>query len=206
MLAEHDIEDVVEEIEDLKPLVQTYKPYFGDTLNLLVSKASWGGKLKKEQVIKDLYKLYTMKMVVLKDPNPPKTIIKYAISTYTLWFWTVEAFLALTIASIYLVPQIYPFNYLRAVAGLILEIYIPGYVFLEALYPKKDDFGKLEQLIYSIGISIILVTFVGFVLNYSPWEIRLDPLTVSLTILVSVIGLIGIYRKYNYWELMVRAH
>jgi uncharacterized membrane protein len=101
-------------------------------------------------------------------------------------------------ASIYILPQVVPFTWLRVGLGLLTSLYLPGYVFIEALYPRGDDLDELERFALGVGLSIALTPLVGFVLNYTPWGIRLDPITVSISLLTIVLGLIGVYRKYQY--------
>ncbi len=50
----------------------------------------------------------------------------------------------------------------------------------------------------SIGLSLALVPLVGLILNYTPFGIRLEPVTVSLALLS--IGLISgaVVRRYLY--------
>ena len=60
---------------------------------------------------------------------------------------------------------------LRAVLGFILVLFVPGYVFVSALFPGRDELNGIERLALSIGLSICIVIFIGIALNYTPWGI-----------------------------------
>lgn len=135
------------------------------------------------------------------DPDPPRTIQSYFLSLYSSWFWITVAGLVSMILSIYVLPQVPPFTWLRVGLGFVTSLYLPGYTFIEALYPKKDELEDLERFALGVGLSIALTPLVGFVLNYTPWGIRLDPITAGISFLTVSFGLIGVYRKYQYHKL-----
>ncbi|MGB5099959.1 MAG: DUF1616 domain-containing protein, partial [Methanothrix sp.] len=56
---------------------------------------------------------------------------------------------------------------LRAVLGFILVLFVPGYVFVTALFPGSDELNGIERLALSIGLSICIAVFIGIALNYS---------------------------------------
>jgi hypothetical protein len=145
-----------------------------------------------------LYEQYLAGETEFVDPNPPRRLIDYLFSIYSAWYWLVILGLSLMIASIYVFPQIPPFTWLRVALGFVTSLYLPGYTFIEALYPKKDELEELERFGLSVGLSIALTPLVGFVLNYTPWGIRLDPITVMITALTAFFGIFGVIRKYQY--------
>jgi uncharacterized membrane protein len=75
---------------------------------------------------------------------------------------------------------------------------LPGYAFIEALYPQRGELEELERFALGVGLSLALTPLVGFVLNYTPWGIRLNPITVAITFLTLTLGLVSVYRKYQY--------
>ncbi|MDE1858867.1 MAG: DUF1616 domain-containing protein [Thaumarchaeota archaeon] len=152
-----------------------------------------------------LYSLVEEKRVTLTDPSPPGTTIEYLGRGYSFWFWGAMAYLAVTAASIYLLPQYSPFIYVRYVFGAVAVLYFPGYTLIEALYPKKEDLDSLERLALSIGLSLALVPLVGLLLNYTPWGIRLEPIVVSLSILGVSLALVAAVRKESYIRLAAKA-
>ncbi|MEM4748730.1 MAG: DUF1616 domain-containing protein, partial [Thermosphaera sp.] len=45
--------------------------------------------------------------------------------------------------------------------------------------------------------SLALVPLIGLVLNYTPWGIRLVPVTISIAISTLTFSMIGLYRSYK---------
>jgi uncharacterized membrane protein len=85
----------------------------------------------------------------------------------------------------------------RVILGLPFILFIPGYILIFALFPtKKTDKGidTIERIALSFGLSLAIVTFIGLVLNYTPWGIRLESILLLLFIFIIGIGFIAIYR------------
>ena len=55
----------------------------------------------------------------------------------------------------------------------------------------------IERLALSIGMSLVLVPIVGLILNYTPWGIRLTPITLSLLALTIVFATAALFREYQ---------
>ncbi len=69
---------------------------------------------------------------------------------------------------------------LRAILGFPLIFFVSGYVFIEALFPEREELTGIERLTLSIGLSICIAVFIGFGLNYTPWGIRPGPIVLAL--------------------------
>lgn len=71
---------------------------------------------------------------------------------------------------------------LRVMAGLILILFIPGYVLTWVFFPRKQDITGVERLAYSFALSIsgvmLSVLFVDMVLG-----VDTRPVNVTITIL-----------------------
>lgn len=153
---------------------------------------------KKYRELLELYRRIQRGEVEVFDPSPPRDYLEYlARLDYSLWLWSVVALVALTIASIALSGIIGVFTALRYILGTVFVLFLPGYSTIEALYPGRGDLGNLERLALSIGLSLALVPLIGLVLNYTPWGIRLDPVTASLTLYTLTLSFTASYRKYT---------
>jgi uncharacterized membrane protein len=71
---------------------------------------------------------------------------------------------------------------------------------IEALYPRREDLESLERLALSIGLSLAIVPLIGLFLNYTPWGIRLAPITISLATFTEAMA-IAANEKYRYYTL-----
>jgi len=89
------------------------------------------------------------------------------------------------------------FELLRAVIGLFLLLFIPGYAFTWAFYPKKDDIPYNERIAFSFAISISLVMiFVIFMDNVLGVDIT--PVNIIISIIFLSIFFLAIWRLHLY--------
>jgi uncharacterized membrane protein len=97
---------------------------------------------------------------------------------------------------IYLAPTTYPIVAVRWILGSIFVLFIPGFVSIEALFPKGRELDGIERFALSIGLSLAIVPLIGLVLNYTPWGIRLDPIVASLTLFTAALTATAIGRRF----------
>ena len=187
------------------PLLNSVRPHLGNPIRKIASDIGVEESMRVEDAARDLYRLSSRGLIRFVDPSPPSGFMGYAFSLYALWFWVMVGFMALLAYSMFLMPQVYPLIYLRYLVGVVFVLYVPGYVLIEALYPKADELERLDRFGLDVGLSLALVPLVGLVLNYTPWGIRLDPVYASLILLTSALGFYAVYRKYGYWTMRPKA-
>lgn len=109
----------------------------------------------------------------------------------------------LLLPAIYLLTLVFIFSPLfnhgiaRFVLGVILVFVLPGYSFVAAVFPRKNDIGGLERALLIIVFSIVLVPLLGFILNFTIWGVRLEPLLVLITLQVVLCSIIAMARRYR---------
>jgi len=117
------------------------------------------------------------------------------------WPWVVGAIadialaVGLTLATtlvVLLAPLVEP---ARVGLSLAFVLFLPGYVLLAALYPRKDDLDLAERLALSLGLSIAVVPLIGLALNYSPWGIRLNPILAFVTLFIVLAAAVAVCRR-----------
>jgi uncharacterized membrane protein len=106
---------------------------------------------------------------------------------------------------------------LRALLVTPLVIFLPGYALVEALFPERaaaadtrqsetlhsdeptvseshlDSISRLERVVLAVVVSLGLVPLVAFVVNYTPYGLRLRPIMVAVvgvTVLLSTLGVV----------------
>ena len=99
-----------------------------------------------------------------------------------------------------IVITFFPSSALRIVLGLPFVLFLPGYMLIAALFPRKNQLDVIERIALSLGLSIIVVPISGFFLNYTPWGIRLYTVLISITILILATSLIAWYRRHRLAE------
>lgn len=137
--------------------------------------------------------------VDLRDlPPPAKSLVQYLrFWERNLWFYTAVGVSLLTILAVYVLPEQFPLVALRWVLGSVFVLFIPGYVTVEALFPKSRELDGIERFALSVGLSLALVPLIGLLLNYTPWGIRLTPIVISLSSFTVAIALIALARQYR---------
>jgi uncharacterized membrane protein len=78
-----------------------------------------------------------------------------------------------------------PFNEtpLRIVFALLIIFFIPGYAFISALFPGNREISGIERFTLSVGFSIVIMVFDGFIISVTQWKFRPDSITISLALL-----------------------
>jgi len=129
----------------------------------------------------------------------------YILSKQSAWYWILIALATATTTIVFTVPEnMYPTNYLRYILGSIFVLFLPGYTFIKALFPKtppiptrSKELDNTERTALSIGMSLALVPITGLILNYTPWGIRQTPVTLSLLGLTVTFATTAIIREHK---------
>jgi len=155
--------------------------------------------LTQAETVDLVWRLAGQEKVSLEDvPPATKSLAEYLkLWERNLWLYGSLLVALATILVIYVVPSQFPFVALRWVIGSVFVLFIPGYVTVEALFPKGRELDSIERFALSVGLSLALVPLVGLLLNYTPWGIRLNPIVISLTILTVGLAVIALARQYR---------
>lgn len=137
----------------------------------------------------------------------------YLTTHFAAWYWITFVVTAAAIVSVFTISEdAFPLVIIRYVFGTIFILWLPGYAFIKALFPASLPFTKglartldtsrqnldiIERIALSIGMSLALVPIVGLLLNYTPWGIRLTPITLSLAALTLALATAAIIREYQ---------
>jgi uncharacterized membrane protein len=108
----------------------------------------------------------------------------------------VPIFVVLSILFILIPP--YNESFLRIIIALPLLLFMPGYMFIAAMFPKRGELGAIERFTLSIGLSIAITVFDGFGLNYTRWGFRPNSITISLSIIIMLFLLVTIIQRWRY--------
>jgi len=83
------------------------------------------------------------------------------------------------------------------VLGLPFLLFFPGYTLMAALFPQKERLDTVERIALSFGLSIAIVPLIGFVLNYTPWGVKLNPILISITLFIFIASSVALYRRWR---------
>lgn len=92
-----------------------------------------------------------------------------------------------------------PFNdtVFRPILGFPLVFFIPGYVCTSALFVGIQELDKIERIALSIGLSICIAIFTGFMLNYTPFGIRVPSILFSLSAITLIFTAVCAIRRVS---------
>ncbi|MEM2936272.1 MAG: DUF1616 domain-containing protein [Candidatus Bathyarchaeia archaeon] len=163
--------------------------------------------LSEQEIIQRILKLESQGKLNLKEnPSPPPTtIIGYLLSPQANWYWITIILALTTTVLVFTIPDdAYPLVYARQVLGSVFVLWLPGYSFIKALFPTKvpiptgkRELDNIERIALSLGMSLALVPLTGLLLNYTPWGIRVTPITLSLLALTVAFATIAIIREHQ---------
>lgn len=155
--------------------------------------------LTEQEILRHIDDLQSQGKLILKEKVPPflSTLSSYLFSTQAYWYWIILSLAISTTALVFIIPEdAYPLVYARHVLGSIFVLWLPGYTLIKTLFPTKE-LDNIERLALSIGMSLALVPIAGLLLNYTPWGIRVTPVTLSLLALTITFASIAIIREYQ---------
>jgi uncharacterized membrane protein len=103
----------------------------------------------------------------------------------------------LNILVLLLIPVIIfsPSSVLQIILGLPFILFFPGYVLMAALFPRRGGMGNAERMALSLGMSIIVVSLIGLILNYSWWGISLEAALYSIAPFILTMSIIAWFRR-----------
>jgi hypothetical protein len=153
-----------------------------------------------EAEITDLvWRLAEEDRVNLEDIPPALNSMREYIRLWdrNLWFYLSVATSLLTVLVASEIPTDSPLVIVRWILGAVFMVFIPGYVTVEALFPKGREIGEIERFALSFGLSLALVPLIALLLNYTPWGIRLTPILLSLTLFTVGVAIVGVVRRFK---------
>lgn len=169
--------------------------------------------LPKHNVVEHILRLQSEGKLALRETpsSIPSELTKYIRSTQAYWYWTTVILTIATTTLVHTIPEdAYPIVYARYILGSFFVLFLPGYSLTKALFPTKvpiptstKELDNIERLALSIGLSLALVPITGLLLNYTPWGIRLTPVTFSLLALTLTLATAALLREH---QIKTKAH
>jgi uncharacterized membrane protein len=161
----------------------------------------------EEKILESILALQGMGKIKFGNQNLQflTSFAAYLKTSQVLWYWTTIAILVVTAAIIFAIPEDFPpFSLIRNVLGVLFVLWLPGYTSMRALFPSgvpikasTENLETIERIVLSIGMSLAIVPIVGFILNYTPWGIRLTPIVLSLMTLTIIFATFAVRREYS---------
>jgi hypothetical protein len=180
-------------------IIQVIKERNPQTVEQLTALVKEKIEIPEKEILDYIIKLQNAGKIRLEKqiPPAPMKLGGYLKTEQAIWYWATITVAIATVAVAFTIPEnFYPWVYIRYALGTIFILWLPGYTFIKALFPEKE-LDSIERIALSIGMSLALVPIVGLLLNYTPFGIRLAPITLSLLALTMVLATAAIIREYH---------
>ncbi len=130
----------------------------------------------------------------MRSPNSNETVEseKHPLDLILLLLWSVVA----VIVAIVLPDG----NFIRVIFGTFLLVFIPGYALVAILWPGKDGIGNMERIALSFGLSIVVVSVIGLILNFTSNGITLSSTLAGLFIIQIILTIFAYMRRQQLTE------
>jgi len=189
-------------------ILETVKKTNPETTEQLINLVQEKTGMAKQEIIELIIQLENENKLQRSQnkKNPSYTTLKaYIFSNEAIWFWTTITLSVATVITVFTIPEnAYPLVYLRSALGVLFVLFLPGYAFIKTLFPStvpiptsSENMDTIERVALSFGMSLAIAPIVGLILNYTPWGIRLPPVTLSLLALTAIFATAAIVREFQ---------
>jgi len=185
-------QDIIEHIMDI---VDSKQPESVEQLLRLLSQEY---AIDKKEIMECIMLLQNQGKLRFVSGSPlPLSSKKWFFSTETVWFWVITILAVVTAAVLLdVTEQSSSIYYVRPLLASAFVLYVPGYSMTKALFTKKE-LDSIEKTALSIVMSVSLVLAIAFIFNYTPWGIRLVPVTLSLLVVTLISSIVALVRGYR---------
>ncbi len=162
--------------------------------------------ISEEKTMKHVLSLQNQGKLTLRDnqSRSPTRGSSHFFARKAVWYWITIALTVASAASVFTIAEdAFPLVYVRYSLGSLLVIFLPGYSFAKALFPKRvpfetgsEELDFIERVALGIGMSLALVPITGLLLRYTPWGTETTLVTLSLLALTVAFSTVAIIREY----------
>jgi len=129
--------------------------------------------------------------------NNNKNNLKILFSKNIIRYWFIIILILISSSAILFISEKKELQVFRYIISIYLLFYIPGYSFRKA-FIIKIEFSELERLTFDVTLSLFIIPFIGFILNYTPWGITITSSILGITVLSISLLIINIFRQIIY--------
>jgi hypothetical protein len=154
-------------------------------------------QVSDSDIAEALANLEAEKRINLNPPSFPSFVKFVQSPIWGIDFYSIIILVCVSIISVYLIPAVEPFVYLRAALGLVFLLYLPGYSLVELLFSQNQRIDQVEKLGLRIGLSIASLLVIGLILSFTPFGLTLSSVVLAISAFTVVITLLACYRRYS---------
>ena len=79
--------------------------------------------------------------------------------------------------------------------GIVLVLFVPGYVVVALLFPSNPEIGWIERIVLSSSVSVSVVPLLGLLQSFTPWGIGFASVAGLLALFVLGVGYVAYWRR-----------
>jgi len=180
-------------------IIQTIKEKKPKNVKQLIKLTQEKFPSPEQEILNRILYLQETEKIHLKPDQTltPEKLTNYLRSNQAYWYWITIILTLTTALLVFTIPEnAFPLVYARYILGSIFVLWLPGYTLIKALFPEKE-LDSIERVSLSIGMSLALVPMIGLLLNYTPWGIRITPVTISLLAVTLTFATAAIIRDHQ---------
>jgi uncharacterized membrane protein len=98
-------------------------------------------------------------------------------------------------AMVFLLPNIEPWSYMRIITGAVFVLFIPGNALVQLLFAHRK-MEQTEQMVLSVGLSIVLISIIGLMLKYILSALTVESAVISIGILSITLSAVANYSHF----------
>jgi hypothetical protein len=195
----------------VETILQVTREKEPETVSHLVHLVKEKSPASEQEILGKITQLQTdgkLKLTQQSDVSPSR-LGAYLKTHGAAWYWITLTLTLASVAAIFTIPvDLQPYVVIRNVLGIVFILWLPGYTFTRALFPRiptsttatslkrtVQNLDTIERIALSIGLSLALVPMIGLLLYYTPWGINLALTVLSLAALTLVFATAAVLRE-----------
>lgn len=153
----------------------------------------------EDMILRTIDSLEQKKQIELLETIPKEYGLgRYMVDpNYSLWFHLVISTVFFMNGLVFGLSATLPFSLIRIALAFVFVLYLPGFVFVEMMFPKRSELRRYERISLSVGLSFAIVILIGLLLNFAPWGITQVTVVTSTSIFVMIVAFIAVVRKFK---------
>ena len=175
---------------------ETIRTRHPDTVGQLAKMLAETGDFEEESFVDTVKSMMRDGSIRLLPPSYEiHSVLDYLFTvTVSGEFWLIFLLAITSATMIDLMPNPFPISILRLILGSIL-LCLPGYSTIKLLFPSSQ-LRLPERLALSFAVSLAVVPIIGFILNFTPWGIRFQPILICLAVYTIITVTAAASREY----------
>ncbi len=147
----------------------------------------------------------------IQTSDPKNASLSSHLRTDAFGFWLTILAASISVTAILFLSDTNQTT-LRGIAGLLLTLWLPGYSLVKALFPQRashfqglNSSNWLLTVAFSVVFSIIAVSLIGLILDFTPWGVHLSSLALGLFFLTIGFSVVSVLRSYEHKTPVAKA-